>query len=98
MRKVSWVWSLMGMVLWGLSSLASSATIVNGDFALGLTGWTTADIDGNGQSTSPSASITVLGGQAILATQGLAANITDMTLSQVTTIPTSLHFSEFVVA
>jgi hypothetical protein len=57
-----------------LSSVTPAhAVIMNGDFSNGLTDWTTEDLYSDFSSAMPSASISVVNGEAILDTQGYSS-------------------------
>lgn len=92
--KAYMVIGLVGTLLASLGSLGH-ATVMNGDFSAGFTGWTTEDMDTNGTLTSPSASATETGGEAVLATQGLPSGIVQISLLQALHLParaTTLSF------
>jgi hypothetical protein len=71
-----------------LSVATAAATVVsNGNFANGLTGWTTSEETTGNVVTSPSSYVTVEQGAAVLTTPSFATNIAIVSLSQFLTLP-----------
>lgn len=85
----------IGMLVFGVIQFQfSHATIINGDFSLGLNGWTTAD----NISTIPSTAVSVnASGQAVLETQGYGSEIFLISLYQSFTFPSWAHILSFDV-